>query len=145
MRRQTRSARRPRTVGERLFVGATLTTMAAYLGAPLVVLVGRSLQTADGFGLRHYQSLVEGSTRFVSPLEAIGNSLWFAALATVVAVSVGLAAAVAISRRPARSAARLDTLLMLPLGTSAAAGRRQKSSSGGPEAAWSTSRSAHSR
>ena len=47
--------------------------MALLLGAPIVVLVERSLHTPTGYGLDFYRALDElhrGSTLFVSPLEA---------------------------------------------------------------------------
>ena len=58
-----------------------------------------------------------GSTLFVSPVDAIGNSLRFAAIATVIAVVVGGCGGVrARARRRSRG---LDTFLSLPLGVSA--------------------------
>ena len=112
-------ARRPSTPGQYLVVGGTIASMLLYLGAPIGTLVWRSLRTSAGPGLDHYASLARGATSFVDPAEAIFNSLWFAAAAVVPAVAAGLASAVVIARRPGRLGARLDTLLMLPLGTSA--------------------------
>ena len=117
LRAATETGRPIRTRGERLAVGVILTATLAYLGAPLFILVARSVQTGSGLGVGYYTSLTQ--SRFVEPFSAIANSLWFATIATVIATTVGLLAAVAISRSPARSGARLDTLLMLPLGTSA--------------------------
>ena len=93
--------------------------MVLYLGAPIGTLVWRSLSTSSGPGVDHFASLARGATPFVDPAEAIVNSLWFAAAAVVPAVAAGLASAVVIARRPGRMGARLDTFLMLPLGTSA--------------------------
>lgn len=112
-------ARRPTTPGQYLVVGATVASMVLYLGAPVGSLVWRSLATSTGPGLDHFERLFRGATPFVDPAEAIGNSLWFAAAAVVPAVAAGLASAVVIARRPGRLGARLDTFLMLPLGTSA--------------------------
>ena len=112
-------ARRPATLGQFLVVGGTIASMVLYLGAPIGTLMWRSLRTSAGPGLDHYASLVRGATPFVDPAEAIVNSLWFAAAAVVPAVAAGLVAAVVIARRPGRLGARLDTFLMLPLGTSA--------------------------
>ena len=112
-------ARRPATAGQHLVVGATVASMVLYLGAPIGSLVWRSLATSGGPGVDHYASLVRGATPFVDPAEAIVNSVWFAAAAVVPAVAAGLASAVVIARRPGRMGARLDTFLMLPLGTSA--------------------------
>ncbi len=112
-------ARRPATPGQYLVVGTTVASMVLYLGAPIGTLVWRSLSTSSGPGVDHFASLARGATPFVDPAEAIVNSLWFAVAAVVPAVAAGLASAVVIARRPGRMGARLDTFLMLPLGTSA--------------------------
>ena len=116
--------RRPRTTGERALLAANLAVMAVLLGAPLAVLVERSLRTGDGYGLDFYRALsrtAATTTLFVPPWEAVRNSLVFALVATAIAVAVGGAAALALaSRASARARASLDILLMLPLGTSAA-------------------------
>jgi thiamine transport system permease protein len=115
------TARPPRTAGERRFLAANLLVMAALLAAPLLVLVERSLATADGYGFTHYRGLfthTRGTVLAVAPWEAIRNSLLFGAAATVVALVVGgFAAAAAV--RPGRAGALVDRGLMLPLGTSA--------------------------
>ena len=125
-RRATEVARAPRGVRERAFLGANLALMAALLAAPLLVLVGRSLSTPDGWGFGNYRALASvgrGSTAFVAPTEAIANSLLFALGATVVAVVLGACASWAIAGagedHGARWARWTDTALMVPLGTSA--------------------------
>ena len=119
LQRSATTASPIRTRGQRLFVGAVVVSMVIYLGAPLLVLVVRSFRTAEGLGVAHYSALASGDIRLVQPLSAVANSLTFAVIATLLATAVGLAAAVVISRSPGRRGARLDTLLMLPLGTSA--------------------------
>jgi thiamine transport system permease protein len=114
--------RRPRTAAERVFVALNVAVVIAMLAAPLAVLVSRSLTTADGVSLRWYRALLDdtGSTAYVPPVEAITNSLVYAALAAAIALFVGLCAAVPLARRGGgRWARSLDTLLLLPLGTSA--------------------------
>jgi thiamine transport system permease protein len=117
-------ARRPRTVGERAFVVATLAGMALLLGSPLVVLVWRSFTTAGASGLSAWRALGTNRTDnalFVSPLAAVVNSLEFALAATLIAITIGGLAAWAIARRGAGGGLRwFDAALMLPLGTSAA-------------------------
>jgi thiamine transport system permease protein len=116
------TARPPGTRRERLFVGANLGFMALLLGLPLAVLVERSLATPTGHGLGNYAALLaaeRSSALFVPPFQAIGNSLFFAALATTVALSLGLAASAVIAYRRGVLAHGFDALLMLPLGTSA--------------------------
>jgi thiamine transport system permease protein len=124
LRARAEVARRPRTAGERAFVVATLAGMAALLGLPLAVLVWRSFTTVGASGLAAWRALGTNRTDnalFVSPLEAVVNSLEFALAATVIAVTVGGLAAWAIARRGAGGALRwFDAALMLPLGTSAA-------------------------
>lgn len=122
LRAQAETIRRPRTGRDRLLVGANLLVMALLLGAPLAVLVERSLRTATGYGLDFYRALGssrEGTILFVPPLEAIRNSLVFAGAATIIALAVGGMAAVALAARRRRGATALDIVLMLPLGTSA--------------------------
>ncbi len=125
-----RTAHRPRGTGERALLGGVLTVLALLLLLPLAVLVERSLSGPDGYGLGNYRALAstEGGTFLVAPWEAIGNSLRFAAVATVVAVTVGGLAAVALTRTTRGRGGTpgtgplmrgFDALLMLPLGTSA--------------------------
>lgn len=116
------TARPARTVGERAALGAVLVSVAAFIGAPLAVLVERSFRVGDGYGLAWYRALgtsARGSTLFVPPLDAIRTSLGYAAVATGVAVVVGGAAAVAIAARRDRLGRAADALVALPLGTSA--------------------------
>ncbi|MFQ5968059.1 MAG: ABC transporter permease [Acidimicrobiia bacterium] len=115
------TARAPTTLTERGLVAATLGGTAVLLGAPIAVLVGRSFRTPVGWGLDHYGSLAEGgaSALFVTPTEAISNSLAFGTVATVLAVTVGLMAAAVVAYRKGRLSRGFDTFLMLPLGTSA--------------------------
>ncbi|WP_240958365.1 ABC transporter permease [Streptomyces barkulensis] len=123
-----RTARRPRGAGQRALLAGVLIQIAVLLLAPLAVLAERSLSGPDGYGLHHYRALgsadAAGGTFTVAPLEAVGNSLAYAATATAVALAVGIPAAVALTLRgPGGRAGRLlrglDALLMLPLGTSA--------------------------
>jgi len=134
LRPRSEVAHAPRTTGERLFVASVLTGMAVGLGAPLAVLVWRSFATGGTPTLRYWQALgasPRGGTLFVSPWSAVGNSLAAAAVATVVAVTVGGLAAWALAR-PRRASrgrglgsvgnagrASFDAVLMLPLATSA--------------------------
>lgn len=117
----TRVRRRPRGRGEWLLAIGAGTSGLLLVSAPMAVLVERSLRTADGYGLRFYRALSEGGgVLFVTPLEAIRNSLVFALGATAIAIVVGGLAAAAISSPAAGRTARLfDGLLMLPLGVSA--------------------------
>lgn len=119
----TRVRSAPRGAAQRWLVRGVVTSTLAFVAAPLLVLVWRSVRVGGSFGLAHYDALDEsrrGSTLFVPPVEAIYNSLRFGVLAALLAVVVGTLAAVAIARGSGRWAQVLDTGLMLPLGTSAA-------------------------
>jgi thiamine transport system permease protein len=114
--------RRASSGGERWWVGGNLAGMAVFLGLPLATLVERSFRTGDGHGLSAWRALagVDPSSRlFVSPLEAVGNSLRFAVIATVLAVTLGGMAAAALAGSEGRVARFVNGLLLVPLGTSA--------------------------
>lgn len=118
----TTTARRPRTVGERTALVANLAVMAALLGAPLLVLIERSFHVGDGYGLTWWRALgssARDSTLFVTPWAAVRTSLGYATVAAAVALAIGGAAAVAVAARTDRLGRAADTVLALPLGTSA--------------------------
>ncbi len=108
---------------QRSFLVANLVLMAALLGIPILSLVERSFAASGGgYGLASWRALStsrRGSTLFVSPLEALGNSLTYATGATAIALVVGGLAAFAVARHTSLAARGFDVLLMLPLGTSA--------------------------
>jgi thiamine transport system permease protein len=97
----------------RLLAHAATWSTLAILSVPIAVLVTRSLGTGS------YRTLVDGDPVVGRPVEAVGNSLLFALVATVIAVVVGLMAAALISGRRGRLSRWFDLMLMLPLGTSA--------------------------
>jgi thiamine transport system permease protein len=117
------TTRQPRTLGERLWVCGNLALVGVLLGTPLLLLVERSFRVGDGYGLGNWRALGErgrGSTLFVTPWEAVRNSLWAAVVASALALVVGGLAAAAIAYGRGATARTLDTSLMLPLGASAA-------------------------
>lgn len=94
---------------------------------PLSAVVVRSLRRGGHWTFANYTDLVKPK---VSPavrgsvLDALGNSLFTAALAGVIALIVGLCVAIVVSRRARTRTARtalavLDAAFMLPLGVSA--------------------------
>lgn len=115
------AVRPPRSWKEKVFVGGNLGFAGIFLGTPLLVLVERSLRTAEGHGFTAYTALFQQrtSTLYVPPWEAVGNSLLFAVSAMLVAVVIGVAAATVIAYRRGPAWRGFDLLLMLPLGTSA--------------------------
>jgi thiamine transport system permease protein len=118
----TVGARRPRTAGDKLFLGANLAVIAVLLVAPLLVLVERSFVTPGGYGLANWRTLVgpqPDTLLAVAPWEAVRNSIGFGVAATIVALVVGGLAATAATLRDDRLSGLVDRALMLPLGTSA--------------------------
>lgn len=115
------TARRPRGAGQWALLAGVLASVAVLLVLPLAVLVERSLAGPDGYGFHHYRALAatDGGTFAGAPLEAVGNSLRFALVATVIALLIGGLAAAALTRGAGRLVRSFDALLMLPLGTSA--------------------------
>lgn len=119
--------RPPQNWQERLFIAGNIVFLFLLLGVPLVVLIVRSFSTPSGWGFGFYEALTDsrgGSTSFVPPVDAIGNSLLFASMATCLAVVLGSCAALAIVGNSAHhSESRFgrwtETALMVPLGTSA--------------------------
>ncbi|MDP2623557.1 MAG: iron ABC transporter permease [Actinomycetota bacterium] len=111
------TARRIQTGRERGLVAGILGGTGVIVIGPPLVLVWRSLTAGGGFGLQAYRAL--RSDALVPVGAAVGNSLGFAVAATLIALGVGLPAAVLIAARRGRISRWFDTLLMLPLGTSA--------------------------
>lgn len=115
-----RTARRPSGAGQWTLLGGVLLSVLVLILLPLAVLVERSL---GGSGLAYYRALTSADansgTFLVAPIEAIGNSLRYALVATLIALVVGGLAAAALTRRAGRLVRGFDALLMLPLGVSA--------------------------
>jgi thiamine transport system permease protein len=77
----------------------------------------RSLSVGGTVGLGHFAALAdETSALLVAPWHAVVNSLVYAGVASVIALALGIPAAIAI----ARGARVLNVFVMLPLGASAA-------------------------
>lgn len=119
----TTSARSPRTRREWAAVTITLAFIGVMLFAPLAALMARSVMTSDGeLSLRYYEQLSQNSRNsvlFVPPIQAVGNSLVFAAATTVLAVGLGLLTAYLLSGRIWQRGSWFDAVFMLPLATSA--------------------------
>ncbi|WP_307843479.1 iron ABC transporter permease [Streptomyces sp. B15] len=128
------TARRPAGAGQWVLLCSVLGVILVLTVVPLLVLVQRAFGGPDGYGFTFFRALAaqsDSATFVVAPVEAVGNSLAYAAVATVIALVVGGSAAAALTlpdprRRPggrafglARLVRGFDALLMLPLGTSA--------------------------
>ena len=114
-------ARAVRSVRQALGATAAVAPALVLVVVPLGVLVERSLAVGGGHGFGNYRALGTAETNglFVSPLQAVGNSLAYAAVAAALAVVVGGLASAAIVHAGRRSGRTMDLALMIPLGTSA--------------------------
>jgi thiamine transport system permease protein len=109
-------------------VGVALAVLGLLL-TPIVALLVRSVSTSDGWSLAGYRALSStgnDGTLQVSGWEAVVNSLRTATDATLLALLIGVSAAVLVvtlRRAPGRVshglAETMDAALMLPLGVSA--------------------------
>lgn len=117
-----RAARRPRSWGEWAWVGVNVLVIVVLIFLPLLALIEQSFTVGrDVPTLEYYKALSEnrrGSLIFVPPIEAVTNSLRYAAITTLWAVGLGTLAAYLLAGRW-RGARWLDPLFMLPLATSA--------------------------
>ena len=109
--------RRPRTARQRLTVAVIALWTLVIVGAPTAVLAWRALSSGGRLTLAGFRALE--TSPFVDVGAAASSSLRYAVAATVIALIVGLPAALVIAARRGRLSRWFDTLLMLPLGTSA--------------------------
>ena len=122
LRPQQTTQRRPTRWRDRALVGGNVVFMVVLLLTPLLALAERSLWTGRGYALTNYSELFinrRGSVFFVPPVEAVRNSLTFAALTVVLALALGVIGAYLLAERGSRLSRWLDPVFMLPLGTSA--------------------------
>jgi thiamine transport system permease protein len=127
LRPREQTQRRVSGPGNRLIVGANVALMLVLLLVPLLSLIERSFTLGGNFSLRYYGELFvnrRDSILYVPPVQAVVNSLGFAAVAVAVALVLGLISASLLARPGRRRGIRrlqalFDPLLMLPLGTSA--------------------------
>jgi thiamine transport system permease protein len=118
-------ARRPRARDALLLLWTGC--VVAFLLAPMVSLLLASVDTGDGWGLAHYrdlQTVGDGNALLVPVTTALWTSLRIAVLAAGLALSLGCAVALVVSRRwrtrqGRRLSALFDGAFMLPLGVSA--------------------------
>ena len=112
---------RPTTLRQRSTLLIVTVTMLSLLLLPLLALVVRSFVNNGALTLDNYFTLAtnpRGSVLFVPPLTALGNSLLFAVVTTVVALIIGTLAAYA-SAGKSRWSRFSEPIWALPLGASA--------------------------
>lgn len=133
LRPQAATQRPLRTWPERLMAGALVAVLLVLLVSPLAALAARSVARLEaergqrgpvtaGLTLDFYRELSvnrRGSLFFAPPLEAVRQSLQYAAGTLALSLAIGVPTAVLQARRPRSSQRLLDPLIMLPLGTSA--------------------------
>jgi thiamine transport system permease protein len=109
-------------VEDRLMLVANVGFMILFLGLPMVSLIIQSVTTETGVSLGFYRTLFENATEsvfFVPPADAVFYSLGFSLAALLIALTVGVPAAVFLAGPANRVRSVLDPLFMLPLSTSA--------------------------
>jgi thiamine transport system permease protein len=125
-------ARKPVSGAEKILLSAVLGLLAALFILPLISPVASSFLRTEpargdrtavqtGFTLDYYRELFinrRESAFFATPIESARNSLLVAATATIIALGLGVPAAMLLSR-PGRLDRLLEPFLLLPLGTSA--------------------------
>ena len=112
------TARKP--VGrQRWLVGAAVGTVLMIAATPIGVIVWRAITPGGGPGLGSLRALGAVDPSIVDVPAAIGNSFRFAVVACSLTLMVALPAAVVIASRRGPMGRWIDTLLMLPIGSSA--------------------------
>ena len=107
---------------DRLMLAANIGFMMFFLGLPMISLIIRSFTTETGISLFFYKLLFENTSEsifFVPPADAVVYSLGFALTAMLIALILGVPAAVFLAGPANRLRSVLDPLFMLPLSTSA--------------------------
>ena len=122
----------PRSLCAKVFTTMIAGLLFAFYFLPLISLPLRSLTRLEaergqrgevqyGLTANYYTELFlnrRGSAFYIPPVQALGNSLGYAALTVILSLTLGLPAALALTR-PGKIEQVLDPLLMLPLGASA--------------------------
>ena len=90
--------------------------------APLLALAERSIHGSGGYTLEFYRVLGENTRKqalFITPIQAIRNSLTFAGIATLFALPLGTLTAYGVQKLRPRLGSLVEAFLLLPLGVSA--------------------------
>ncbi len=114
----TAARRRPRG-RDRLWIFIALAPALTVVSLPLGAILVRTLAPEGSLGFGAFRALAAVDPAVVDPLRAVGNSLGYGIVACVIALAVGLPAATFIANRRSGSSRWLDTLIMLPIASSA--------------------------
>jgi len=117
-----RTHRPPRSMKDKIIVGASLLFLAILLGTPLLALVIRSFMTENGLSLIYYLALLENKVQsilYIAPIVAIANSIAYALGAALIALTLGGFSAAFLANRNGRTSNVMDPIFMLPISTSA--------------------------
>lgn len=129
---ERKARHRPTDKWQKTFVVIMVILLLVLFVSPILSLVTRSFVTFEaargergefqtGFTTRYYSELLQnrsGSIFYANPLAAIRNSLVYSVITMVIATSLGLISAYALSRS-GKFTRWLEPLFMLPLGASA--------------------------
>jgi ABC-type Fe3+ transport system, permease component len=129
---ESEELRQPGSAVEKWLLGSLSTLLVLLLTLPMLAMVIRSFLRLEadrgggnsshlGLTLQYYQQLFVNSNQsifYVPPAQAALNSLEYALITVLLAVTLGLLATYAITRSP-RQGAWLNTVITLPLGASA--------------------------
>ncbi len=118
----TGEARTATTPWQKSFIAINLTGICLLLLSPLIALILRSISGEDGLTFSYYLTLFANNSDsifFIAPMAAVANSIGFALAAMLSAVFLGLAAAFFLAAYQGKYATFWDTVIMLPLATSA--------------------------
>jgi len=124
LRSQGVTQKRPQTTREWLFLALVVAPIAATV-LPLYVLLESSLTPDGSLSFKFYGDLfrnTRGSVFYVAPIEAMRNSLGFALATMFLSVVLGLMISAVLANRDTQFKPLLrllDSIFMLPLGTSA--------------------------
>lgn len=134
LRSQKINQRRLTSVGNRLFAASVIFLLLLLLILPLISLALRSFThyeinrsesgiVNEGFTVDYYKELSQNPRRtffYATPLQTIGNSLSYAIVTVIFALSMGIPASWELARtKKSLISTVLDPIIMLPLGTSA--------------------------
>jgi thiamine transport system permease protein len=123
LRRSNAIAQRPLHTRTKFVVYSILCGLLVLLCAPLLALVWLSFTVnSDGFTLAYYTGLFENTRRsilFVSPIVAVGHSLFFALITTVLATLLGTIVAYMVFSSRSGWMRVVDVIFLLPLAVSA--------------------------